>query len=1064
MANLNSQYQFRTALVDALQKDLIGPATGADELIGEKPLDRYVMGVLWPLDAPTTESTDIEDETSNAGASELGSYEDTPVAQSRMRYPSSAGLTFSVDPAKSSVVQLKVSAGRYVPAGQSAPEEKRTRARGGGSRTDWQREAPDFPVVTVDTAEAGVKRHSLVPDSLELYVLTRVPQDGTVTITAVLLNLGVAKAGDRDDKAWFQVGIEATTNAPALADRSRFGAGLDDLDLASAALLYRKVRNFGIGHGCSVVWEPTNKAWTSRISTDFLPQSELHRAKADAADSGANLDLEFLSTASNEDIGSSLLMLVEDYRRWIAAQLIEIPAVETELQDTARRHLTEAAGAADRIEAGIRLLINDSYSMDAFKLANGAMLIQRNRQDWIRSGAEGVAPTTTQSWRPFQIAFVLINLPALADRSHPDRSLADLLWFPTGGGKTEAYLGLIAFSLFRRRLINREVEGVAVIMRYTLRLLTIQQFERAAMLMCSLETVRKADVGRLGDKAFSIGLWVGQGATPNSLDDARRSLNKLERHEEVLESNPVQLTRCPWCNTILLANVNYRIERTPRRHLHIACRKPSCNFSSGLPVHVVDEDIYAELPELLIGTVDKFARMPWKEEVAGLFGHPAGNPPPDLIIQDELHLISGPLGSVVGLYEIAVDAACQSGDPDNPTRAKIIASTATIRRATDQVQAIFNRGVAQFPPPGLEPDNSYFAAVSTRDEAGTRLYIGAMAPGTSHATLMIRIYAALLQAAQDLPGSDTDRDPYWTLLGYFNSLRVLGGAYLQVEADVDDRLKVLAGRLKDGKQRKLRAPSELTSRVSSSEIPQRLKALENPYPSTKENKADDVVLATNMISVGLDVDRLGLMAVMGQPQSSSEYIQATSRVGRKFPGLVVTIYNAARSRDRSHYESFLPFHQALYRAVEATSATPFAARARDRALHAALVSAARLLIPGLRSNDGADNVGHNIAELKALAAKFVERAEATDPASGTKTADQLDKLIDVWVDTAALKPNLKYSAYHNPEASLLVEAGTTLDDEQDTFDTGEAPWATLSSMRDVDVESTLYQIPMGKKS
>jgi hypothetical protein len=596
-------------------------------------------------------------------------------------------------------------------------------------------------------------------------------------------------------------------------------------------------------------------------------------------------------------------------------------------------------------------------------------------------------------------------------------------------------------------------------MRYTLRLLTIQQFERATMLLCSLERLRLRE-NDLGERPFSIGLWVGQGATPNTLVEARKSLNALADGRELNEKNPVQLTQCPWCGQDL-NETHYSVVKSPEERLRIACGNTSCDFRDGLPAYLVDQDIYRVRPELVLGTVDKFAQMAWREEVRKLFARDGIGTPPSLIIQDELHLISGPLGSIVGLYEAAIDAACGRLTSEGVIRGrpKIIASTATIRRADRQILAVFNRRAEQFPPPGIDPDQSFFAEPAPRDHYGTREYVGVMAPGTSHATLMVRVYAAILQAAQDRAGSPETRDPYWTLLGYFNSLRVLGSANLQVEGDVRDRLQLVARR-KQAAPRDVRPPVELTSRVPSAEIPRTLKSLEKDVSS---GSANDVVLATNMISVGVDIDRLGLMAVMGQPQSSAEYIQATSRVGRQHPGLVVTIFNSARSRDRSHYENFVPYHQALYRAVEATSATPFAARARDRALHGVLVSLARLLEDDLAANESAHKATVRYDEITQLVEFLEQRAQAvTDPEEAEDTKNQLGALLKVWSEAAESCADMQYKNSRDYDESLLVPSDVALTEENIDYSTGEIPWPTLQSMRDVDAESTLYQIPARK--
>jgi hypothetical protein len=438
--------------------------------------------------------------------------------------------------------------------------------------------------------------------------------------------------------------------------------------------------------------------------------------------------------------------------------------------------------------------------------------------------------------------------------------------------------------------------------------------------------------------------------------------------------------------------------------------------------------------------------MAWREEVGTLFSRDGQNPPPDLIIQDELHLISGPLGTMVGLYEAAVDAASTG-----TARPKIVASTATIRRASQQVRAVFDREARQFPPSGITSTDSYFSVEASPQTKGTRRYLGVMAPSVSHTTLLVRAYAAVLQAAKDLPADDEVRDVYWTLLGYFNSLRVLGGAYMQVLDDVPMRLKVVARRL-GTEPRELGEPGELTSRVSSSEIPHELAKLENSYP---DDQAPDVVLATNMISVGLDVDRLGLMVVMGQPQATAEYIQSTSRVGRKHPGLVVVLYNAARSRDLSHFESFSAYHRALYRQVEATGATPFAARARDRGLHGVLVSLLRLLVKGLAGDKDAAKVGEHDAEVDAIVDKFLKRVRRIAPEEGEHTRRQVERLRALWRE-ASTPGELKYAGWFASQGHLLTSADRVLKYETMAFPVGTPAWATMQSLRDVDATSGLY--------
>lgn len=341
-------------------------------------------------------------------------------------------------------------------------------------------------------------------------------------------------------------------------------------------------------------------------------------------------------------------------------------------------------------------------------------------------------------------------------------------------------------------------------------------------------------------------------------------------------------------------------------------------------------------------------------------------------------------------------------------------------------------------------------------KTGARRYVGVLAQGVTHTYLMVRTYAALLQAAKEMVGPDDVRDTFWTLMGYFNSLRVLGGAAMQVTDDVPAQMQVIAKRHQE-EARELGEPEELTSRIPSSEVPKRLQDLGRVYGS--KDGALDVVLATNMISVGLDVDRLGLMAVMGQPQATAEYIQATSRVGRRDPGLVVAIYNSTRSRDLSHYEAFSSFHRALYRQVEPNSATPFSPRARDRGLHGALVAYARNTDRDLSADSAASRLGKHPDALDQIVQAIAARAGRVEPDEATHTETQLERLVEDWVEAAGTG-SLKYPGWRNPDGALLVEAGSTMRDSEDhpAFPVDGAPWATLTSLRDVDAVSTFYLI------
>jgi hypothetical protein len=517
------------------------------------------------------------------------------------------------------------------------------------------------------------------------------------------------------------------------------------------------------------------------------------------------------------------------------------------------------------------------------------------------------------------------------------------------------------------------------------------------------------------------------------------------------------MLNCPWCGAqmgpVEFGRSNrvkgYRQCSKPKR-VEFSCDDPDCDFHDGLPLHVVDEAIYEKRPTLLIGTVDKFALLPWYPEARNLFGldTDGGCFPPDLVIQDELHLISGPLGSMVGHYETVIDALCTHERNGMRFSAKIIASTATICRAGEQVQNLYNRPVFVFPPQGLRAGESFFAHEDER--APGRLYVGVFATAlSSHVTAQIRVMAALLQSVKSLGHRTPEElDPYWTLMSYFNSLRELGHAATLIRADITDYLNAMWDRLEIrpnksyDPRRFINADRELTSRVQSSEIPEVLQQLFVRWDGTRDSQPIDVCLATNMIQVGLDVPRLGLMTVVGQPKTTSEYIQATSRVGRSYPGLVVTVYNPSKPRDRSHFEHFRSYHETLYRWVEPSSVTPFAVPVRDRALHALAVTLVRYL-----GGDGARTWPQPWKPVEELVPRVTEiiaaRVRAVDPGEEEAARRQLKEIFSDWRGN----PPPRYGDFKPPSADtpLMYPAGT-----QKLAEWSEPTYQTPSSMRNVD--------------
>lgn len=1036
-------YAARDLMVDAMVADLHG--TADDARIRESPLQRFIVGVLHPRSGSSVNvvaENEVGDDADQDAGTEIDADFDPGVSFAHMRKPSTIGLTAGVaDRAK--LLKVEVTADRYEQQDSDA-----------GS-VSWIRKPFGPHEVEVSVGDAGQGEVGL-GEGLALRYVVRGAHDGVRSVTLVLVNtFHEPPKGAPDAWCWFRPAMMVRTVGAGFVDRrpSSTFAHMDDDEL-SGALLHRAQRHLAVGHGVAVDWNEAPDV--TEIRTTFFPRHELPLADATRRDVP---ELDMTTLASGER--ASLHGLIQAYESWIKAREDEdLPQLEGLHRETATRHLAEARRAASRMKRGVELISSDPSVDRAFRAMNDVMKMQRERQDMIRSGATGEPPTVSAHWRPFQMAFVLMNIEGLVDPSSQDRDLADVLWFPTGGGKTEAYLGLIALCLVHRRLRGAGADGrgagVAVIMRYTLRLLTLQQFERAAGLICALEAWRATSPELQDHEPFSLGLWVGQGATPNNVADAAKALRRRDRDDMSDTGDPVQLLRCPWCGSRLTADDYHADRRTDQMKVH--CSDAGCRFggNESLPVHLVDTDVYQNRPSLVIGTVDKFAMLAWRAESGRLFGSGL-DAPPELVIQDELHLISGPLGTLVGLYETAVDHL--STDQANGVRPKLVASTATIRRARDQVKAVFAREARQFPPPGVDSSDSFFAVDAPRDRKGTRMYVGVMAPGTSHATLTVRTYAALLQAAASSDIPDDVRDAYWTLLGYFNSLRVLGAAYIATIDDVRDRVKVVARRLGES-ERTTKDPRELTSRKKSSEIPLELDLLQTSYPSPE---CPDTVLSTNMISVGVDVDRLGLMVVSGQPQTTSEYIQATSRVGRQHPGLVVTLFNSGRSRDLSHYESFTTYHRSIYQQVEATGATPFAARALDRGLHGLLTILARHLVPGASPDAAVGIPPETPAEMAEVREAILTRVREVDPDSEDEVEEALEALLDHWHQSTEDGLVTKYAGWRSPEGALLVPAGAGLTDELgepvgEIFPPSHPAWPTLTSLRNVDRESSLRLI------
>jgi hypothetical protein len=855
-----------------------------------------------------------------------------------------------------------------------------------------------------------------------------------------------------------------------------------DEEEKSLDLLYRNFPTFCVGHGCAGDWDEHINFRSRSVYAEVLPMYETPSTTPDIRDENGviiKVPMGPLAGLIAGDNGfSKLELLIHHYQNWIIKRKLEIQQLSSELVPIAEKHIENTQICANRMTAGLKFLEQDELAAKAFRLANHAILLQQLRPkekrpmrfnekefkiefDHFEVGNPLSTGENQGSWRAFQIAFLLMVIESTAKGLSIDREVVELIWFPTGGGKTEAYLGLLAFSIFYRRLKNPEDQGVDVIMRYTLRLLTTQQFLRASKLILAMEIIRRQMPNILGKEEFSIGMWVGSANTPNSRIDALNSFRDLERGNSSAD-NKFILDRCPWCGAEI-GPISYD-KRRPRYAPNLLgleqqentviflCPDKSCEFSKKLPIYLIDEDVYEYRPSMVIGTVDKFAMLSWRPEARSLFGINKNGlrfcSPPNLIIQDELHLISGPLGSMVGLYETIIEELCTDRRKNSPIKPKIVSSTATIRRYEEQVKSLYGRRyVSLFPPPGIDSGDSFFAKHAMTDEktpSSGRLYLGVHAPGLgSMQTAQVRTFTSLLQAPMALP--EDERNPWWTLLLFFNSLRELGTTLSLLQSDIPDYQKVQINRLaiKDKNWRSFWEIKELTGRAKNDEIPKALASLEVAYPN-KNPYPIDVCLASNILEVGVDIDRLSLMSVVGQPKTTSQYIQVTGRVGRSWwerPGLVVTIYSASKPRDRSHFEKFRTYHERLYAQVEPTSVTPFSPPALDRALHAVIVAYARQL-GGEKLADSPYPFPEDLVnEIKSL---LLPRVKFIDPGELENFELVFNKLAKQWKTWERLKWEGNWKDDNDP---LLRRAG-----EYTPLEKKLGSWETPTSMRNVDAE------------
>ncbi|WP_426692906.1 hypothetical protein ACMC5O_002350 [Sphingomonas sediminicola] len=1118
----------RDKILEEVRARLIGPGLGepgpsgthADEIIDGRMSLAYMMGMLFPRAEKTApdlggdEAEDASDEDA-----------EDPLSMSNAMLPSAMGMSLCV--ARGSRIRIKVEAAVYSPleegeeasresrenvpvvepgsrenaqaadvAVETLPEETSERSQGRRNQR-WQRRKLEPSVHEVGAA--GLEPAAILEQRAILEVLSRTLPDDDVLLTISVSNSGEAKHARSSEQTLYQVSIlaEAVEGQVLKYPAARYVPPTDEE--RELRVIYGEQRPYAVGHGVATDWK-VDDGRCPWVKTEALPTAHVWRPVFDnlsVSKDGVQHtfpDEELFRVAplasgelSGDELTTRLTGLVDFYDEWIASQA-EI-SIDGELASDAERMLRRCRRSAERMRQGIEILRGDQDAARCFMLANRAMLMAmshsarasgRGRKDGLQGPfALGKADTdaidyfqNTAKWRPFQLAFFLLVLPSLAGEELPDRDLVDVIWFATGGGKTEAYLFVSAFELFRRRIVEGKAGGgTGVINRYTYRFLTADQFQRTAGMICAMEMIRREVAtngdNSLGDDEFSIGLFVGGEVSPNSFagseDGALAPTQELLDAARPRDVNPFPIESCPSCGTLLVpesrkakpdgsADESYYGFLATANSFVTRCPEEDCAFHEALPVYFIDEQLLRAPPSFLLGTIDKFAMIPWKENGGALLGVGTDRSPPSLVIQDELHLISGPLGTLAGIYEAAFETVMAThGKPP-----KVIASTATIRNASVQCRRIYGRPSAVFPSPGLRAEDSFFSKLDTGNKQRSRLYAGVMAQGLRSTVAASWTMATLLQSSYELAEkgglSIDETDSYWTLVAYHNSKRELGRIVNATRDEIPTRMKVYAS-------------DEPLERPSNFDILELKAHAETPVPRARqllarrhspEQPAIDVVPCTNIISVGVDIDRLGLMMVNGQPKLSAEYIQATSRVGRGVvPGLVVASYSPSKPRDRSHYEAFRDYHERFYSFVEPTSVTPGALPAIERGLHAALVTVVRHGA-GLKRNSAANQFDPSRPSIAAAIKRLEQRL--LDAYDGEQEAEERERIssklaekVAEWAGWARSVEGLQYCfASQQRRPHLLVR--------YDNKKIDGAGWFTLQSMRHVDKEIILEDV------
>lgn len=1235
----------REKMIVSLFKEVYGPRNGSEEEIKANPWKEYITGVIIPKSWEFQEDTDPDAEIIKTGEFSLNEDESGDVEidsfipselDPKMR-PKSFGISFIVNTEFPSF-DICVTWGRYFEIGKSEDKKKKK----------WKRN-PYHKILKPEELSFKEENYIYDEDDGGIYLkIRRTPwKNGTYHITVSLVNNLNAANGKTPpiSSCIFQPSMRIILkNDTQIVDPEMYNQSKKELQF-----LYRKRAAMARGHMCSAIWEnidymdnkifKISELWPdgeffgdeclkfikSDIRSEFIPLYPIPTPCFDWDKINFKNKPKLYASCLSEMWGQNkineyLNPLVEGYRLWIQSNK-EVNDEETaKNKDIIKDIITKQTIAADRIQKGIEILKTDENANLAFCFANKTIQLQH---EWKNLGKkqtnkeklnEKAKEEVKFEWRPFQLAFFLMNIESIYNENSPDREILDLLWIPTGGGKTEAYMGLMAFTMALRRIkalkgdsSNKTGAGTSIISRYTLRILTIQQFRRTLKMVTAAEYLRvtKTDNGIgwrpdssiegdwiYGSSRFSAGMWVGGAVSPNHLRTKNERIGAIDNLRGLGgEGEPAQVVTCPVCdnflsipdiglpkgfnsiyvvvksnltpndsietpikqiieNTDYLENieiihdghlegymtVNLQLNAEKYLELHdietiwdnikkeldfkvvslslgrpgyfgslegngrkynlyndfeIWCTDPTCplnkeiSWSEGIPksessnifpdnlfekefkgpfspnsripipAYTVDEQIYSKCPTVIISTADKIARLAAEPRASAIFGNvdtynscygyrrddlfpkgPTSIPTekckktdiniepfssPDLIIQDELHLIDGPLGSMFGLYEAIVEGIIRKSNG----RPKYIASTATIKNAESQVKLLFAKELFQFPPYGLNIEDSFFVKEIEYNQGWTktqegRIYMGIYSPGLGPFTPLIRLWSTLLKIPYDyMDAYKNELKYFWTLVGYFNAIRELGGGRALYREDIQERLNDICDDPDNKRELDQERIIELSSRESSTKVPVLLSELERDgnMSSSKIHPDYDAIFTTSMFGTGVDISHLSAMVVNGQPKTTGSYIQATGRIGRSYGGLVITFLRAGRPRDLSHYEMFTSYHHRIQMEVEPVSVSPFSRGALWRGLGPSTVAFLRNICnPSVKwHGDEADIINQVSAQIdiKYLITHLENRFKKI---YGKKydfkpIIDDLECEIDLWKDSAKKSDNLIFIEY-----------------------------------------------------